>query len=401
LGLLECIAGSVRPGDEWPTFPVRIGDKRMAQISLRHPDSHTPRPGRRSLLAGAAATAATMVLPPFVRPAPARAAPQSFAPLVKRVMPTVVNIAVTETVAATNDPLSMLPPEVQRQLRERFRQRQQQREVSGIGSGFIIDPSGYIVTNNHVVGTASRIVVSLSDGTRLPATLVGGDDLTDVALLKVAPAAPLPAASWADSRLVEVGDWVIAAGNPFGLGGSVSAGIISARGRDIGASPFDDFLQIDAPINPGNSGGPLFDTNGAVVGMNTAIYSPTGSSVGIGFAIPSEVVSRVVAELRSKGRVERGWLGVSLADVPQDQGGGSGGVGIAAVERNGPAARGGLRAGDIVVGINGEAVETSRALIRVVAATPPGGTVKLAVRRQNQTVDVTVAVGRRPNPQEN
>ncbi len=346
---------------------------------------------RRALLAGAAASAGVLALP-----ARARSGPQSFAPLVKRVMPTVVNIAVTETVAAGNDPLSMLPPEVQRQLRERFRQPQRQQEVSGVGSGFIIDPAGYIVTNNHVVGTATRIMVSLSDGTRLPATLVGGDELTDVALIKVNAPNPLPAASWGDSKAMEVGDWVIAAGNPFGLGGSVSAGIISARGRDIGASPFDDFLQIDAPINPGNSGGPLFNSDGLVVGMNTAIFSPTGSSVGIGFAIPSEVVSRIVAELRSKGRVERGWLGVSLQDVQ-----GPAGVAVAAVERNGPAARGGLKPGDIIVGVNGETVASARALIRAVAATAPGNTVRLAVRRGGQSVEFSVAVGRRPNIQEN
>jgi serine protease Do len=244
-------------------------------------------------------------------------------------------------------------------------------------------------------------MVSLHDGTRLAATLVGSDELTDVALIKVAPPRPLPAATWGDSRSAEVGDWVIAAGNPFGLGGSVSAGIISARGRDIGTSPFDDFLQIDAPINPGNSGGPLFNTEGEVVGVNTAIYSPTGSSVGIGFAIPSELASRIVAELRSKGRVERGWLGVSLQDVQPGPGGGVAGVGIAAVERAGPAARGGLRPGDIVVAVNGEAVETSRGLIRVVAGTPPGQSVRLAVRRQGQAVELNVAVGRRPGPQEN
>jgi len=346
---------------------------------------------RRGLLAGAAAAAGMLALP-----AQARTGPQSFAPLVKRVMPTVVNIAVTETVVAGNDPLAMLPPEVQRQLRERFRQRQRQQEVSGVGSGFIIDPAGFIVTNNHVVGTATRIMVSLSDGTRLPATLVGGDELTDVAVIKVAAPKPLPAASWGDSKAVEVGDWVIAAGNPFGLGGSVSAGIVSARGRDIGASPFDDFLQIDAPINPGNSGGPLFDADGLVVGMNTAIFSPTGSSVGIGFAIPTEVVSRIVAELRSKGRVERGWLGVSLQDVQAPAG-----VGVAAVERNGPAAKGGLKPGDVIVGVNGETVESSRALIRAVAATAPGTTVRLVVRRSGQSVDLSVAVGRRPNVQEN
>ena len=360
-------------------------------------------PSRRSLLTTAAAL---LALPSFVRPADARTGPESFAPLVKRVMPTVVNIAVTETVAAGNDPLAMLPAEVQKQLRERFRQRQRQQEVSGVGSGFIIDPAGFIVTNNHVVGTATRIVVSLSDGTRLPATLVGGDELTDVAVIKVAAPNPLPAASWGDSRQAEVGDWVIAAGNPFGPGGSVSAGIISARGRDIGASPFDDFLQIDAPINPGNSGGPLFNSDGLVVGMNTAIFSPTGSSVGIGFAIPSEVVSRIVAELRSKGRVERGWLGVSLQDVAPPPGSNVGSnvgptaIAVGAVERNGPAARGGLKPGDVIVSINGEPVDGSRALIRVVAATTPGNSVRLTVRRQGQIVDLSVAVGRRPTVQE-
>ena len=364
-------------------------------------------PSRRGLLRTGAAAAALLGLPPFVRPADARTGPESFSPLVKRVMPTVVNIAVTETVAAGNDPLAMLPPEVQKQLRERFRQRQRQQEVSGVGSGFIIDAAGFIVTNNHVVGTATRIMVSLSDGTRLPATLVGGDELTDVAVIKVVAPNALPAASWGDSRQAEVGDWVIAAGNPFGLGGSVSAGIISARGRDIGASPFDDFFQIDAPINPGNSGGPLFNTDGQVVGMNTAIFSPTGSSVGIGFAIPSEVVSRIVAELRSKGRVERGWLGVSLQDVAPPAASSVGpntaatAIAVGAVERNGPAAKGGLRPGDVIVSINGEPVDGSRALIRAVAGTSPGNNVRLTVRRQGQIVDLSVAVGRRPTVQEN
>ncbi|MCC6716447.1 MAG: trypsin-like peptidase domain-containing protein [Acetobacteraceae bacterium] len=350
---------------------------------------------RRAVLGGGIAAVAALAL---ARRARARG-PDSFAPLVRKVMPSVVNIAVTETVVAGNDPLAMLPPEVQRQLRERFRQLQRHQEISGVGSGFIIDPAGYIVTNNHVVGTATRIVVSLSDGTRLPAKLVGGDELTDVALIKVDAPHALPAARFADSAQVEVGDWVIAAGNPFGLGGSVAAGIVSARGRDIGASVFDDFLQIDAPINPGNSGGPLFNTDGDVVGMNTAIFSPTGSSVGIGFAIPSDVVSRIVAELRSKGRVERGWLGVSLQDVQQPDG--PKGVGVAAVERGGPAARGGLRPGDIIVAVNGETVDGARALIRAVAATAPGNRVRLTVRRQGGGVDLTVTVGRRPNVQEN
>ena len=351
---------------------------------------------RRTLITGTGA-AATILALPMPRSGWARSGPESFAPLVKRIMPTVVNIAVTETVAGT-DPFAALPPEMQRQLRERFRQRRQ--EVNGVGSGFIIDPSGVIVTNNHVVGTADKIVVSLSDGTQLPARLLGADDLTDVAVIKVTPRQPLPAAEWGDSAAMQVGDWVIAAGNPFGLGGSVSAGIISARGRDINVSPFDDYLQIDAPINPGNSGGPLFNSDGQVVGMNTAIFSPTGSSVGIGFAIPSEIVSRIVAELRSKGRIERGWLGVSLQDV-QASPRGPAGVGIAAVERNGPASRGGLKPGDVVTGVNGTTVESARALIRSVAGISPGNPVRLVVRRQGANVDVTVTVGRRPRTEEN
>ena len=250
--------------------------------------------------------------------------PNSFAPLVKRVQPAVVNIRVTETVAS-EDPLAGLPPEVQQLFRQKFRSHKQQ--MQGAGSGFIIDPSGYIVTNNHVVGNADKITVALSNGTELTARVIGTDELTDVALIKVSSPTPLPYVSWGDSRTLEVGDWVVAAGNPFGLGGSITAGIVSARGRDIGAGPFDDFIQVDAPINPGNSGGPVFNTDGLVVGMDTAIASPTGASVGIGFAIPSEIASRIVAELREKGRIERGWLGAGVQDVPNTEGAGNLGVG--------------------------------------------------------------------------
>jgi serine protease Do len=330
-------------------------------------------------------------------PALARSGPDSFAPLVKRVLPSVVNIAVTETVTG-NDPLSQLPPELQRQFRNRFRSRPQQ--TVGAGSGFIIDSSGIIVTNNHVVGSADRIVVSLSDGTQYPARLLGVDEATDIAVIKVDAPNALPAAEWGDSRLVEVGDWVLAAGNPFGLGGSVSAGIISARGRDLGAGPFDDFLQIDAPINPGNSGGPLFNTDGLVVGINTAIYSPNGGSVGIGFSIPSELVSRVVAELRSKGRIDRGWLGVSLQDVPA-AGRNAGGVGVMSLVRAGPAARSGLRTGDIITAVNGQPIDNARTLVRAVAAIPPGNIVQLTLRRQSSTLDVSVTLGRKPKTEEN
>ena len=344
--------------------------------------------------AGILAAAALFTLP---RAAAARVGPDSFAPLVKQVMPTVVNIAVTETVAG-NDAFANLPPELQRQFRERFKQRRQQ--VTGAGSGYIIDPDGYIVTNNHVVGNADKILVVTSAGVELTAKLVGTDELTDVALIKVVSKEKLPAARWGDSKALEVGDWVVAAGNPFGLGGSVTAGIVSARGRDLGAGPFDDFIQIDAPINPGNSGGPLFNTDGEVVGMNSAIFSPTGSSVGIGFAIPSELVSRIVTELREKGRIDRGWLGVSVQDVEAGPKGAAG-VGIAALDRAGPAAKAGLKAGDIVTAIDDHPVETARALIKNIALASPGSSVRLALRRAGKAMTVAVTIGRRPKIEEN
>ena len=328
--------------------------------------------------------------------AAARSGPDSFAPLVKRVLPAVVNIAVTETVAGS-DPLDGFPAEIQRQFRDRFRRRRQQ--MQGAGSGFIIDPSGLIVTNHHVVGEADSIFVALADGTELPAKLVGTDELVDIAVIKVTASRPLPYVSWGDSRAVEVGDWVIAAGNPFGLGGSVTAGIISARGRDIGASAFDDFLQIDAPINPGNSGGPVFNNEGEVVGVNTAIVSPNGGgSVGIGFAVPSELASKIAAELRVRGSIERGWLGVSVQDLPGPDTGGrkQAGVAIAGVDRAGPAARAGIRPGDVVTAVGGQPVDSARSLIRTVAAMAPGASTTIGLRRQGREIAATVVVARRP-----
>ncbi len=320
--------------------------------------------------------------------------PLSFAPLVRRVVPAVVNIAVTESISGA-DAIADMPPEVrgtpfEKTFRDRLKNRREQ--VMGAGSGFIIDPAGVIVTNNHVVGHADKIVVSLSDGTELPAIVLGTDELTDLAVIKVSSDKPLPFVTWGDSRAVQVGDWVMAAGNPFGLGSSVTAGIVSARGRDIGAGPFDDFMQIDAPINPGNSGGPAFNMSGQVVAVNTAIVSPTGGSVGIGFAIPSQIAEPIVAELRDKGRMDRGWLGVS---VPDQTAGHGIGVALAGVDPQGPAARAGLRHGDIVTAVNGEKVDTSRSLISAVSAISPGTTVQLAVRRGGQAMEVTVVVGRR------
>jgi serine protease Do len=324
----------------------------------------------------------------------ARSAPDSLAPLVKKVLPAVVNIAVTETVSG-GEMLNELPPELQdtplgREFRRRFGNRREQ--VAGAGSGFIIDPSGIIVTNNHVVGRADKIIVALTDGRQLTAKVLGRDELTDVAVIQVDGAGALPSVPWGDSRKAEVGDWILAAGNPFGLGGSVSVGIISAEGRDLGSGPFDNFLQLDAPINPGNSGGPVFNMDGQVIGVSSVIVSPTGASVGIGFAIPSETVRTIVAQLLAKGSIERGWLGVAVEDRDN-------GVFVASADRTGPAARAGIRPGDAVIAINGDKIENSRSLIRAIAAVAPGNSARVTVRRQGHEMEIPVTVGRRPSEQ--
>ena len=322
--------------------------------------------------------------------ATARSAPESFAPLVKRVLPAVVNIAVIEN--ATRDPVAELPAELRdspmgRELRRRFGARKE--KMTGAGSGFIVDPSGIIVTNNHVVGRASEIAVQLADGRQLPAKVIGHDELTDIAVLRVTGAGALPSVTWGDSRLVETGDWILAAGNPFGLGGSVTAGIVSARGRDLGSGPFDNFLQLDAPINPGNSGGPVFNMDGQVVGVSSVIISPTGASVGLGFAIPSESASRIVAQLIARGSIARGWLGVSVEDR-------GGTVLVTGLDRSGPAGRAGLRSGDALLAVNGERIDSARGLIRAVAGVAPGERADLTIRRQGREIEVPITVGRRP-----
>ena len=356
-------------------------------------------------VAGVAAIALLLALAPGPRPARAQGGaegpdplvtsrPLSFAPLARRVAPSVVNIAVTEDVPGDGDgpevPPALRGTPFERQFREKMRARRD--VVLGAGSGFIIDPSGVIVTNNHVVGNADKIVVSLADGTQLPARVLGSDELTDIAVIKVEPRAPLTAVTWGDSRAIDVGDWILAAGNPFGLGSSVTAGIVSARGRDIGAGPFDDFLQLDAPINPGNSGGPSFNMSGQVVALNTAIVSPTGGSVGIGFGIPSEIVAPIVEQLRTKAHIDRGWLGVTVKDAADP----ANGVLIASLDRGGPAAHAGLRVGDQVTAVDGGHVSSARGLIRAIARAAPGSSISLAVLRRSETVSVPVVVGRRP-----
>jgi serine protease Do len=351
-----------------------------------------PVPERSRLGAAIAASALLTALASATACAPlasAQEGPPSFRLLVRHVLPAVVNIGVTESAAAAAESEDENgggsgggPPNGH-------------EKVFGAGSGFIIDPSGIIVTNDHVVGGASRITVSLVDGTQLPARVLGIDQLTDIAVIKVSAGRPLPFVHWGDSRQVEVGDWILVAGNPFGLGGSVTAGIISARGRDIMSGPFDDFLQLDAPINPGNSGGPAFDMSGGVIGVNTAIISPTGGSVGIGFAIPSQIAEGVVAALAEHGHLDRGWLGVAVSDDNAPSG-----VQVTAVEPDGPAAEAGLRSGDRILAVDGAPVSSALGLIRAIAEIHPGHSARLSVTRRGRALSEVVVVGLRPSTEQ-
>src|SRR5580765_1149435 len=263
------------------------------------------------------AALAFAVLTAPLAPAFARGAPDSFADLADKLLPTVVSIATRQTLKQPSPQAGLpdIPPDSP--LADLFKnflgpQRAAPRHVTSLGTGFIIDPSGLIVTNNHVIEDGEHITATLNDGTILPAKLIGRDEKTDLALLKVSPKKPLPAARFGDSDKARIGDWVIAIGNPFGLGSTVTAGIVSARNRDINAGPYDDFIQTDAPINRGNSGGPLFDMDGNVVGVNSAIFSPSGGSVGIAFSIPSNLGHEVIAQLRAHGTLHRGWIGVRI-----------------------------------------------------------------------------------------
>jgi serine protease Do len=325
-----------------------------------------------------------------------------FADLVEQVMPAVVNIAAVRRLSPA-ELAEAVPPQLRNTPMERqWRERNRGQGQVGAGSGFVVDAAGFIVTNAHVVGGASAVRVTFANGESLPARIVGTDDATDIALLKVEATRRLPAVALGSGSRARVGDWILAVGNPYGLGGTVTAGILSARGRDIGAGPFDDFLQIDAPINPGNSGGPTFNMAGEVIGVNTAIVSPGGGgSVGIGFAVPAELVAPVVSELRANGRIARGWLGVTAeplsAAVARQVGVNEGeGVRIAELDRNGPAFRGGVRVGDVIVAVNGEPVPSPRALARNVATQAPGSEARVTVLRQGRRQDIGVTLGTRP-----
>ena len=274
--------------------------------------------------------------------------------------------------------------------------------IEARGSGFIIDPSGIIVTNNHVVHNAKSVEVALSDGTRLDATVVGSDPRTDIAVLKVDAGHKLPYIQLGDSADVQPGEWVVAMGNPFGLGGSVTAGIVSALGRDIGDGPYDQFIQVDAPINPGNSGGPLFTQDGKVIGMNTAIYSPSHGSVGIGFAIPSNMIKTISAQLQKSGHVTRGFLGVEAQQISPTMAkamnlSDRSGALVAQVQPNTPAAEAGLQPGDVIRSVNGTKIENPRDLAVQVAAVNPGDDAKLDVTRNGDTRTIDVKVRQMPN----
>jgi len=340
--------------------------------------------------------------PPAAAVVPVRGAPASFAELSARLLPMVVNIATTQTLKpAPNAPgLPNIPPGSP--LADLFKDflgpgRNLPRHVTSLGSGFIIDPTGYIVTNNHVIADAEQISVTLNDGVNLPAKLIGRDEKTDLALLKVSTKRALPAAKFADSDTAHIGDWVIAIGNPFGLGSTVTAGIVSARNRDIEAGPYDDFIQTDAPINRGNSGGPLFDMDGNVVGVNSAIYSPSGGSVGIAFSIPSNLARQVIAQLRQFGQARRGWIGVRVQQVTDELAQGfdlptQAGAIIAYVAPEGPAAHAGMHEGDFVTKFDGKSVSDSRALSRIVADTAINKTVPVELIRKGKKMNLRVTV---------
>jgi serine protease Do len=372
---------------------------------------------RTAALVGAAILAGAASLPFTINISNALAAPAavggalasagSFAPIVDADKPAVVTI--TTTMKATDVNAGDDGSPMEEQFRQFFenqgiplphqapQHRGSQRDMA-LGSGFIISPDGVIVTNNHVIDNAVDIKVTLDDGTELPAKLLGTDQTSDIAVLKIQAPKPLATVAWGDSDKLKLGDQILAIGNPFGIGTTVTAGIVSARGRDLHSGPYDDFIQIDAPINHGNSGGPLVDRDGNVVGINTAIYSPNGGSVGVGFAIPSDEARAIVAKLQTNGSIDHGYLGVQIQPVTTDVAdavglGSAQGALVAAVTDGTPAARAGLKTGDVVTSVGKEAVKTPKDLSRLVADLAPGSKEDITVWRDGRSVDLSATLG--------
>ncbi|WP_312364787.1 DegQ family serine endoprotease [Ensifer sp.] len=363
------------------------------------------------VVGGQTAQAASPPLPGIAGPV---APGGSFAPIVSADKPAVVTIMTTmkaETVSSDQtSPFGGDSP-FDQQFRQFFgdrgsplpgggrqqQQQQPQQKAEALGSGFIVSPDGYIVTNNHVIDHALAIKVTLDDGTEVPATLVGADPKSDLAVIKIDAPHPLATVTWGDSATLRAGDQILAIGNPFGIGPTVTAGIVSARGRDLHSGPYDDFIQIDAPINHGNSGGPLVDLQGHVVGINTAIYSPNGGSVGVGFAIPSDQAQTVVAKLIKDGAIEHGFIGVQIQPVTADVADAIGlatanGALVANVSDGAPASEAGVKAGDVITALGGKAISSPRDLSRMVADLAPGAKESLTVWRSGQSQDLTITI---------
>jgi serine protease Do len=360
----------------------------------------------------AALTATGLAVFALSAPALARG-PDAIAEVAESVIDAVVDISTSQTIDSKVGPMPQLPPgsPFEEFFDEFFKNRRGQgdnpnpnrehtpRRVNSLGSGFIIDASGIVVTNNHVISDADEINVILNDGTKLKAEIIGRDQKTDIALLRVKPDKPLKAVKFGDSEKLRLGEWVIAIGNPFSLGGTVTAGIVSARNRDINSGPYDNYIQTDAAINRGNSGGPLFNLNGEVIGVNTAIISPSGGSIGIGFAVPSKTAMPVIEQLRQFGETRRGWLGVRIQQVTDEIADSLGmkqarGALVAGVDDKGPAKPAGIEPGDVIVKFDGHEIKEMRDLPRVVADTPVGKDVQVTIVRKGKEDTKTVKLGR-------
>ncbi len=336
----------------------------------------------------------------------ARGAPESFADLAEELSPSVVNITTSTTIAGVTDQARPQIPEgspFEDLFRDFFNNGEggqaRPRRSSALGSGFVVSSDGYIVTNNHVIDKADEIVIEFFDGKELVAKLVGRDPKTDIAVLKVEASEPLPFVGFGDSDIARVGDWVMAIGNPLGQGFSVSAGIISARNRTLRSGPYDDFIQTDAAINRGNSGGPLFNMSGEVIGVNTAIISPNGGSIGLGFSMSSRVVGRVVKQLKEYGETRRGWLGVQIQDIDSDMAEALGldkvsGALVSGVPE-GPGADAGIQSGDVIISFDGVEVEDTRGLVTAVGNADVGKVVRVIIFRDGKTKTIKVTLGRR------